>query len=81
MMELAQGVAASVLFRDMLKKDPTLTGRDLSHLLAMQYPELDAGAIQLVRRWVGVRAQGGIPDSDLDTVMTEILRLSGYLKQ
>jgi hypothetical protein len=81
MMELAQGVAASVLFRDMLKKDPTLTGRDLSHLLAMQYPELDAGAIQLVRRWVGVRAQGGIPDSDLDTVMTELLRLSGYLKQ
>lgn len=80
MMELAQGVAASVLFRDMLKKDPTLTGRDLSHLVAMQYPELDAGAIQLVRRWVGVRAQGGIPDSDLDLIMTELLRLSGYLK-
>lgn len=80
MIELTQGIAASALFRDMLRKDPNLTGRDLSRLVAMQYPELDAGAIQVVRRWVGVRAQGGIPDSDLDTVMTEFLRLSGYLK-
>lgn len=80
MIELTQGIAASTLFRDMLRKDPNLTGRDLSRLVAMQYPELDAGAIQVVRRWVGVRAQGGIPDSDLDTVMTEFLRLSGYLK-
>lgn len=80
MIELTQGIAASALFRDMLKKDPNLAGRDLSRLVAMQYPELDAGAIQVVRRWVGVRAQGGISDSDLDTVMTECLRLSGYLK-
>jgi len=80
MIELTQCIAASVLFRDMLKKDPNLTSRDLSRLVAMQYPELDAGAIQVVRRWGGARTQGGISDSDLDTVMAEFLRLSGYIK-
>lgn len=80
MIELAEGVAASHCFREMLKKDPTLTGRDLSRFVAMQYPELGSEAIQVVRRWVGVRPQGGISDSDLDVIMKEFLRLYGYLK-
>ncbi|KQV49836.1 hypothetical protein ASD07_29695 [Duganella sp. Root336D2] len=79
MNELLNGISASVLFREILKSDHTLTGRDLSRMVAEQFPEIDGGAIQLIRRWDGVGRSEGISDADLDIGLTHFLREAGYL--
>lgn len=81
MNELLDGMSASRLFREILKSDQNLTGRDLSRMVAKRFPEIDGGAIQLIRRWKGVGRAEGISDADLDSGLTHFLREAGYLNR
>ena len=78
MNKLADGEAASKIFREMMKADELLTGRDLGRMLVEQFPEIDGGAIQLIRRWEGVGRIDGISDADLDIGIAHFLKEGGY---
>lgn len=78
MNKLAEGMAASQVFREMLSADGSLTGHDLGRRLVEQFPEIDGGAVQLVRRWQGVGRVDGICDADLNIGIAHFLKEAGY---
>jgi hypothetical protein len=78
--KLIGSAVASQVFREILSVDQSLTGRDLGRMLVEQFPEIDGGAMQLVRRWKGVGRTDGICDSDLDIGIAHFLKEAGFKK-
>lgn len=77
---LLNGASLAIVFRKMLSRSPSLTGHDLSRIFVEQFPEVDGGAVQLIRRWNGVGRQSGISDADLDLGVVHFLHVARYIK-
>lgn len=80
MNKLVGSAVASQVFHEMLSADGLLTGRDLGRMLVEEFPEIDGGAVQLIRRWKGVGRIDGICDADLDIGIDHFLKEAGYKK-
>ncbi len=76
--DLVSGRPASEIFGEMMGSDESLTARDVSRLLAEEFPKLDSAAIQFIRRWRGFGHRDNIEDSVLDLAVRQFLVEAGY---
>ena len=77
--DLTNGRSASEIFSEIMRSDESLTARDITRLVADEFPKLDGAAIQFMRRWRGFGHRDNIQDEVLDMAVLKFLADAGYM--
>ena len=78
MMEpLILGTPASQLFKDLQKRDSSISARKLGEILLTEFPSVSPAACIAINRWSG---SGSIvlADEDIDALISHYIKEAGY---
>lgn len=74
-----KGVKPTVLFKQLIAADPSLTNSELASRFVEFFENIDSEARQVIWYWERPGGRKGLKDDEVDESLEQMLRAAGYV--